>query len=404
MLLGEILDNWGEIKHKTYKIQKEDTPELVAGKLGISLLELRTYHNFNCIADADVINAVFPSQLKFLLLKPIKRQGNGDLIEEPLSNVRFSSNTYQLPFRPRGLDNNYLGMYTIKNGDKEHTVKEEINVKWLATDTNDYSFFEINRISKVYVDEKENNTIADEFAEKTARVFYPLQVVVDSEGKWIDIHNYEDIKERWCKVKATLHKEFQGETIEECFELFENKLESNATILDSFTKDWFLRSFFNGINIEYKETLTILNAIKFPVSHKIGNVTFNVEQNILPTLDKYNLVNIIQKGVLIDSRSKDDFENDFVFPYNSLLEEKESEKLQGAYNAYYFLDPDKYTVDSLFLECKLELEIPQKITIVISNLEDSGKLIEKSKTPFYVEEGKKTSNILEKFIDIFREK
>jgi len=233
MIIGEILDTLGEVKHKTYEIQKSDTPQSVADLLEISLNELRHYHNFSCIEDADVINAYFPSHLKYLLLKPIKLKANGEPEDEPLEKVRFSTKTYQLPFKPSGT-NRYLGVYIIENGQKKHSIKEEVSVKWLATDINNYSFFEIDRISKVYIDEKEADCIADEIVEKTSRVFYPLQVVVNQKGKWIDIHNYDTIQERWYETKPKILEEYKGEEIEECLSRFEKKIEDKGAFLESF--------------------------------------------------------------------------------------------------------------------------------------------------------------------------
>lgn len=402
MIIGEILDTLGEIKHKTYEIQKSDTPQSVADLLEISLNELRHYHNFSCIEDSDVVNAHFPSHLKYLLLKPKKLKANGEPEDEPLEKVRFSTKTYQLPFKPSGT-NRYLGAYTIENGQKKHSIKEEVSVKWLATDINNYSFFEVDRISKIYIDQNESDSITDSIAEKTASVFYPLQIVVNQKGKWIDIHNYDAIIERWEKRKPKILDEYQGKDIEECLDRFGEKIENKNAILESFNYNWFLRSVFNGINIEYKDDLILTNNVYFPICDATGDVQFCVEQEIKPSLDKYDLVSITQKGFLSDSRAKQDFENDTDFPYDTLLEEN-PEKAEGIYNAYYFLNPNTYTVESLFLECSIDLDIPKKMTVTISNLDEKENLKPKPKLSFYAGEGKNPDNFLNKVVDIFREK
>lgn len=400
MNFGEILDTSGQVKHKTYEIQKNDTPQAVADSLEILLDELRHYHNFNCIEDADVINAHFPGHLKYILLKPVKLKANGEIEDEPLENVRFSTKTYQLPFRPSGT-NRYLGVYTIENGQKKHSIKEEINVKWLATDVNRYSFFEITRISKIYIDENESNSIADKIAEKMASVFYPIQIVVNQKGKWIDIHNYDAMTERWEKGKPKILKEYKGKQMEECVNRFEEKIENKNAILESFNSNWFLRSLFNGINIEYKDNLIRTKNTYFPICDATGDVQFCIEQEIKPSLDKYNLISVTQKGVLSDSRSKQDFQNDTDFPYDTLLEEN-PEKAKGIYNAYYFLNPNTYTVESLFLECSIDLDVPKKITVTISNLDEKDNLKPKSKLSFYDGEVKSSDSFFNKLSDMFK--
>lgn len=367
----------------TYTIKNGDTLKSVAEELGIDPYSLRVYHNKYCPIN-DLIEADFKGHLEYLI---IESEESKVAKESHREKVRFSNKNFNLPFNPAGLNKNYLAMYTIENGEEKHSIKEEINVKWLNKDKNDYSLIAIDRISKVYVDEEEDSSMANELAEKTAKVFYPLEIVVDPNGEFTSIYNFEDIRERWQRVKKEVLKEFQGEAINESLLLFESKLNDNEIILNALSKDWFLRAFFNGINIEYLENLIITKDIDFPLSKKTGDIQFKVEQSIAPALDAYNLVNITQKGIIADSRSKYDFENDL--PFSSLDQE---EKVEGQYTAYYFLDPNKNVVESLFLECEIKLDVPQKTTIVISSLENEGKLIINSKESFLVDERTKESS------------
>lgn len=376
----------------TYKIQQGDTLESVAKKLDIELYALRSYHNLRCGSVNDCIESTFPSHLKFLILQS---QEEKEKIEAHRESIHFSTQNFKLPFLPSHLNKKYLAMYNIENGSEKKSVKEEINVKWLATDKNGYSFIEIDR-KALFINDNYEKSVADELAEKTSKIFYPLQVVVDSDGKCIDLYNFDEVRERWNQVKKEVLKEFKGEIVEERLNVFELKLNDNDAISKSFMNDWFLRAFFNGVNIEYKENLKIKKIVRFPVSQKVGELNFQVEQTIMPTVDQYNLVNIIQKGILVDNRSKDDFENNLLFQYN-ISEVNESEKLEGTFEAYYFLDPNKNTVESLFLECEVKLDIPQKITIAISDFEDEGKLILDSKNDIYVSVKKEESSMFKEF-------
>lgn len=375
----------------TYKIQDGDTPEIVSQKLGIDLYALRSYHNRYCESVQDCIGPTFPRHLKFLI---IQSQEEKEKIEAHREFVKFSSKDYKLPFRPGQLNKKYLAMYTIENGNEKHSIKEEVNVKWLATYQDNYFFIEIDR-KALFVDDKEEKTMADELAERTAKVFYPLEVVVDTDGECVDIHNFNEIRERWARVKKEVLKEFQGKPVDERLKVFEDRLNNNNFISKAFLNDWFLRAFFNSLNIEYKETGTIEKTIKFPVSKKVGDVKFRIQQSILPTVDSYNLVNVTQKGILVDNRSKEDFENNILFPYN--LEEKKFEKLEGTYEASYFLNPNMNTVDSLYLECEMKLDVPQKLTITISNLANEGKLHLDGNISLYVPSPEKEPSLFKEF-------
>lgn len=92
--------------------------------------------------------------------------------------------------------------------------------------------------------------------------------------------------------------------------------------------------------------------------------------------------------MLSDNRSKNDFENGFSFSlYNS--EVAESDKAQGAFEAYYFLDPNTNTIESLFLECEIKLNVLEKVTITISNLDEQEKLILATGNDLYISEESK---------------
>lgn len=381
--------------HLVYKIKKGDTLQKVAKELGIETQSLRAFHNMRCPIE-DLIEADFKPHLEFLIIESeeakVKR-------EEHREKVHFIRNC-KLPFIPEGLNNNYLTEYTIENGEQRHNIKEEINVRWIKRDKNDFSLIEINRISQVFVDGKEADTMADELAEKTARVFYPLQVVLDSNGELVAIYNLEDVRDRWQKVKKEVLKDFQGDVLEKALLKFEDKLQDDEMIFDSLSKDWFLKVFFNNLNIEYTEKLAVQREIEFPLSQKTGSVLFHVEQSILPQVDAYNLINITQSGTLSDLRSKNDFENELLFPDDN-PENENPEKADGSYNAYYFLDPKTNVPESIYLECELKLDSPQKVTVVISNLKSEAKLSLGSKTSFLIDEKEeKKSNIFKLFLEV----
>ncbi len=362
----------------TYEIEVGDTLESVAAKLDIEVYQLRSYHNTYCPLE-DCIGRSFPNHLKLLILQSEEEKQAQEAYRE---KIHFSTKDFKLPFLPAHLDKNYLAMYIIEKGNERHSIKEEINVKWLATDSNEYSLIEIDR-KALYINDNYSKSPSDELAEKTASIFYPLEIVVDSDGKWIDIYNFDAVRNRWYNLKNEILSDFNGNAVKERLKAFENKLEHDDIIRESFSNDWFLRAFFNGLNIEYKEALKFQNTISFPVSHKLRDVKFIVEQTILPAVDQYNLVNITQKGLLSDNRSKDDFENGLPFSHY-ISETVESEKLQGTFEAHYFLDPNTNTVESLFLECAIELDVPQKITIIISNLDEQGKLILDTGNELYI--------------------
>jgi hypothetical protein len=73
-----------------------------------------------------------------------------------------------------------------------------------------------------------------------------------------------------------------------------------------------------------------------------------------------------QDGELSDPRAKADFENESRLPFYGL--DNTVPKATGSYRSKYLLNPKNNTIDTLFLECDIALDIPKKVTIVISLL------------------------------------
>ena len=97
---------------------------------------------------------------------------------------------------------------------------------------------------------------------------------------------------------------------------------------------------------------------------------------------------------------ENDFENDLLFPEDDLGENND-EKAEGTYMAHYFLDPNTNVLESVYLECEIKLDIPQKLTIVISNIEGNAKLNLSSNISFLDEDIKeKKSSIFKLFLEV----
>ncbi|WP_409415789.1 hypothetical protein [Flavobacterium sp. PS2] len=383
--------------HDRYFIEKGDTFESVAKKLGVEWQTLRTYHNIHCVADEDVINANFPSHLKSLLLRRVKLQINGEPEEIPLKKAVLNKG-HKIPFNHVTIKNKYGVMYTIENGEQIDTLKYEVSVNWITTDNNGYSLFEIDRLSKIYINDTEADLVADELAEKTSSVLYPLRVVIDQEGEWMDVHNYEEIEERWQIRKNEILENYPGEQTIKYLTLFEKNLESNQTLSLVLANDWFIRSFFNGIHTDYTSKLAFKGYTYFPFIAKSDDLIFDIEQKVDEYLDENDLININLKGVLDEKRMKTEFENELGHSSKSLS----SQETTGSYRAKYFLNPNNYSIQTLFIECTLALDIPQKYTVVVSNLKEKENQFLRTNS-LYVGAGKKKDDGIFKMIgDVFR--
>lgn len=364
----------------TYVIKSGDTPESVALKFGIDPFDLRNSHNRFCPLK-DAIGPVFPHHLKFLILKPEEVILTDEEKEKNRKKVVFNDGLHKLSLNYSHGENTYGVFYTIKNGTETQTIQQKLNVKWKAKNEG-YNFYEVNRIGKIYINDTEATTMVDEIAEQASAALYPLLAVVDENGQWVYINNFNKIQERWTEVKKKIRKYYKGTDVEKYFSIYDKNLEDSTTLYLSLSKDWFLNAFFNAIHIQYPEILSVKQHMMFPFLAKCEDIQYNVEQKLDEYLDVDKFIVIDINGQLDDERTKTDFEQELNIP----VKEYSEQKAAGAYRAKYFLNPNTYLPESLMITCDLLLDIPQKYTITISNLYDKKELVIASRQEIYVDE------------------
>ncbi|WP_163411318.1 peptidoglycan-binding protein LysM [Flavobacterium ajazii] len=335
-------------KHRFYEIKKGDTLESVAVELGFDAHELRRYHNMYCDI-SDLIEADFSRHLEFLILTPVKSED--EVINKKPKKVSLGKN-YRLPFTPEQTDESYKVKYTYECGDEIDVTEMKISVKWLASYKNKYHLFEINRASDIYINGKMPDTLMDGLAAKTAEVLYPLKIVVDEFGKWIDIYNHDEIESRWGKIKSEILDYYEGEVVENYIKHTEDTLKSSERVLTSLRSDYFLRTFFNGLHVGYTANYEFERDLLFPLQKETESV-FRVQHKMAPDLDDAGNIKIEQKGNYTDSG--------FGFLYGNA-------HLKVNYNAVYFLNSDTYTVEKVNLEWNIDNAEPVKTAIEIELL------------------------------------
>jgi hypothetical protein len=366
----------------TYEIKKGDTLLSVAMQLGIEPSMLREHHNRFCPSIKDLIEADFPYHLEFLILPPEQVKLTDDEKEKSRIKIHQGDSAFSLLLTNPQINNTYGVLYTIENGDETTTIKQKIKVNWRGRSKNNFYFFEVDRIGPVYINDTPADTMAEEIAEKAAAALYPLVVVVDDNGYWVDINNFNEIQERWQQTKKQIQKYYKGEQVEKYFSIYDRNLEDGDTLYLSLSKDWFLNTFFNGIHVEYPSSLAIQKDIVFSLMAKSDSLNYTVDQKVDDhfDIDNYIVLNII--GKLDDERNKSIFERELNLP----VKEYSDQKVEGDYRAKYFLNPLNHMPESIFCSCTLALDIPQRYTVSISNLNDKEKMSTKAKPELFFDE------------------
>jgi hypothetical protein len=366
----------------TYKIKKGDTLLSVAMQLGIDPSFLRSHHNRFCPSIKDLIEADFPYHLEYVILAPVEVELTDDEKEKNRKKINKGDGTFSLSLSNPQINNSYGVLYTIENGEVVTTIKQKINVNWKGRSENNFYFFEVERIGNIYINETAADSMVEDIAEKASAALYPLLVVVDQNGKWVYINNFNQIEERWQETKKQILKYYKGDYVEKYLSIYDKNLENSDTLFLSLSKDWFLNAFFNGLHVQYPPTLSIQKEIEFPFLAKTENLNYLVNQKFDDRFDIDNFLVININGKLNDERTKTDFENELSLP----VKEYSDQKVSGDYRAKYFLNPLNYMPESIFCSCTLALDTPQKYTVTISNLNDKEKMSTKPKPELFFDE------------------
>lgn len=274
-------------------------------------------------------------------------------------------NENKLIFEPENSSYKYGVSITIEIGDKQNEIKYETYVKWLKTE-NKLHFFEIDRISKLFINEEEINNIADLLAYKTSQVLYPLQISVDETGKFNEVENLPVFKQRWEDVKSEVLKEFEGETVEEYLLKIEKTIDESEIISLLIKNDFFIRTLFFGIHQKYGIQYSANGEESFPVADNPVEPNYSIKWEIDPLKDDYDLINIVGNGTLNEERTTQDFINGS--PFSFIIEEKPTINDNGNFRIQYFLNGKTALPESLYLECDILLAEKKKITVVVSNI------------------------------------
>lgn len=355
--------------HHFHILQKGDTLETVAEQYNITAEELYRYHNTYCELP-DLLGTEITHQ-KELIVPKQKQEGTIEEVpqEKARKKVSFAPNN-KLVYSPVNTHYKYGVMIVLENGEDKNEIKYETSVKWIQK-YGDFHIFEIDRTSKIYINEEEANDIADLLAYETSKVLFPMHLMVDEDGNWEEVAKYNKYPERWKTVKKHLQKEFEGEMVENYFQKVEKILETPEQINFYMLSDFFLRTLFLGYCTNYGKDFTAEKHIIFPIIENGIEPRYKTQAKVDPYLDEYNLINIEMEGILDDERSKADFINGNPFAFE--IEDKETESF-GGFSVQAFLNPNSCLPEAVHLECSIDLEETKKVSIVIVNLSETGSI------------------------------
>jgi hypothetical protein len=150
-------------KYNIHTVQKDETLKSIASLYGLDKDALKLFHNNHC-AVKDMILINLNGQKELFL--PRTAVADKNIL------VKFGRGN-SLTLQPETSVRRYSVVITIEKGEHKSELKYEVSVRWLKTEKG-HHFFEIDRTSKLYLNEEEVNEIADLLAYRTSKVLYPF--------------------------------------------------------------------------------------------------------------------------------------------------------------------------------------------------------------------------------------
>lgn len=337
-------------------IQPEESLESIATLYQLDKNDIKFFHNNRCTTRDQILIGI--THQKELLL-PRTAVVDRNML------VKFASGN-ALEFKPENSFYKYNVCINIENGDKQNELKYDVSVRWLKNENN-LHYFEIDRASKLFINEVEANEIADLLAYKTSNVLYPLQISVDKQGKLNAVENLEIFKQRWNPIKEDIYKEFEGEVVDTYTKKIEKIIEEPEFITLLMKNDFFLRTLFFGVYQKYGNNYKTNSLQSFPIVKNAIEPTYKVQLEIDPVIDDDGFINIEAYGTLNDERTKYDFINENLFPL--IIDDDSILNHDGNFRLQYYMNAETSISENIYLECSIMLYKEKKIIVKITNLQ-----------------------------------
>ncbi len=256
-------------------------------------------------------------------------------------NEASDGNTHLIEYSPLGLNRTYGVIININDGKNKQTkVHYEIEITCEEEITDKTYLFVVNK-KQVFVNEKPASTMNEEFAEQCAQAYFPLKLVVNTNGEYESIFNFKEIKQRWHRIEKKLKQVYKNELyssqINQRSLFFETVGQLNRVLLE---KDWFIQLFFKS---NLRGAKGVVSTLPIFVT---GAILFKT--NVIYKEHPKNTNKIIAqvKGVCIDDRTESD-----ILKGNPPTEKKTSD-VKGTLDFKYQLN-SKGWIDSIVGDCKV---------------------------------------------------
>ncbi|PYF75477.1 hypothetical protein [Pedobacter nutrimenti] len=300
-----------------------------------------------------------------------------------MEKVSFTDHfSLKLQLKASAFMRHYAVKHRYAKGDQEQSVKYNMDVSYVRTLLDRSRIFRLERSEDVYVNDSEPDLIADELAYACGKVFYPLLLEIDFEGKYLSVYNYDEIIARWKTLRPKVNEYFKGIYTEKYLDLMDLALSSSEQVSRIFRQDLFVTSFFVPLYINYGPELKKENQVSVPLLSRVDPFRFASVQQVNPLLNEAGNVEIECKGNACDPRTEQDLLDGHCFPIEQLTN-PEATALTGEYAARYVLEPETKAIRSIYATWLLDFESQEETELKIFEIleQDQQEIKEQGQEP-----------------------
>lgn len=275
----------------------------------------------------------------------------------------------------------YGCLFSFTVGEEETTLKYELNIKFVKKLSHSYLFL-LDRTTPVYINDQQLDTLVDNLAYDAGCVFYPLQIEVNTNGKFAAIRNQNEIRARWPSLKEKIERYYKGKEVAKYLSLMEETLYSDRKMHEVFKNDLFISTFFRDIYKSYTSLYSLNSESLYPVVGSTSPLLFSVIEELNPQLTKQGKIEISHWGNLIDERTCTEIEDGYNWPVSKMMDNPDTIPAKGKHQAIYSLDNKTKEIKSVVGRWELYLSTTNIVEVRIFQMSTD------EESPFLVNEEK----------------
>lgn len=245
---------------RKYRVQKGETIEIIAAKIGVPAFDVRAYHNRYCEL-SDLVELGLPiRRAEYILLPPLQLETDTQLAESNTpKKIKLGDNNNLRLITSNGLRQKYGTIILYKeNNQVINKVHFTSQIEFLKKH-NDFTIVEY-QINQVYINNKEPEMVIEKLADKTSKALYPIVMSLNKNGEIHEILNIEAIQKRWEALKPSILEYYKGgDVITNLLSSFERSIQSASRLKRNLAGHPFYTIYFAPIYQNYSPDLSFTN-------------------------------------------------------------------------------------------------------------------------------------------------